>query len=107
VLLAAILPVPAHSAESQQPGAAERTGKAIDESATKAGKVLRETGEKVGKGAEKIGRKVGEAVGSATEQTGQALQRAGRKIEDTARGHGEGATAKDAGKKSDAPAGTK
>jgi hypothetical protein len=101
-VLAAGLPAHAVSAEPQQPGVAERAGKAIDETAAKAGKVLRETGEKVGKGAEKLGKKVGEAVGSATEQTGQALQRAGRKIEESARSHDDGAAAKEGAAKSDA-----
>jgi hypothetical protein len=76
---------------ANEPGPAERAGKAIDRGAQKVGQAAKKAAEKVGEGVEKAGkaieragRKTGEAVGKAVEKTGEALQRAGEKVQGAA-----------------------
>jgi hypothetical protein len=82
MLLAWLAPVWA-----DEPGAAQRAGKAIDKAAVSTEKALKKAGEKTvegietaGKAVEKAGKHTGEAVADAVEKTGRAITHAGEKI---------------------------
>ena len=74
-------------ASADEPGVAERTGKAIDKAAVSTEKALKKAGEKTvegietaGKAVEHAGKVTGEAVANAVEKTGRAVTHAGEKI---------------------------